>query len=207
MEFCNYLYFHCWFREGSRWQSISSIKHRFWIYLQENTDTTHRGECMRRIFVGTVVRFDSEGAITPLQILWTDGAKYEIDKILKTEATPALRSNTGFRYLVRIQGQELELGYDGRRWFIMAYDWKTRRRCLSPAPGFAYRVRMNTLSTHNYFMGKKKFIFQISIKINSCHVFHVPAVYLSCTRGKKKARKSLIHKDFRESGNYSHSPS
>ena len=77
---------------------------------------------MRRIFVGTVVRFDSEGAITPLQILWTDGAKYEIDKILKTETTPALRSNTGFRYLVRIQGQERELGYDGRRWFIMAYD-------------------------------------------------------------------------------------
>ena len=77
---------------------------------------------MRRIFVGMVVRFDSAGAITPLQILWTDGANYEIDKILKTEATPALRSNTGFRYLVRIRGQERELGYDGRRWFIMAYD-------------------------------------------------------------------------------------
>ncbi len=77
---------------------------------------------MRRIFVGTVVRFDSEGAITPLQILWTNGETYAIDKILKTEETPALRSNTGFRYLVRIRGQERELGYDGRRWFITAYD-------------------------------------------------------------------------------------
>ena len=77
---------------------------------------------MKRIFVGTVVRFDSAGAITPLQILWTNGETYAIDKILKTEETPALRSNTGFRYLVRIRGQERELGYDGRRWFITAYD-------------------------------------------------------------------------------------
>lgn len=57
-----------------------------------------------------------------MQILWTNGETYGIDKILKTEETPALRSNTGFRYLVRIRGQERELGYDGRRWFITAYD-------------------------------------------------------------------------------------
>lgn len=43
------------------------------------------------------------------------------------------------------------------------------------------------------------------VLVRFCHVFHVPAVYLSCTRGKNEARKSLIYKDFRESGNYSHS--
>lgn len=77
---------------------------------------------MRRIFTDIVVRFDSEGTIMPLWIEWSDGTKYEIDKILKTEPTSALRSNTGFRYLVRIRGQERELGYDGRRWFILSYD-------------------------------------------------------------------------------------
>ncbi len=77
---------------------------------------------MRRLYVSTVVRFDSEGTITPLWIEWTDGKRYEIDVILKTEATSALRSNTGFRYTVKIRGRESELGYDGRRWFIVIYD-------------------------------------------------------------------------------------
>lgn len=77
---------------------------------------------MRRIFVNTVVRFDSYGNISPLWIEWFDGTKYKIDRILKTETTSALRSNTGFRYLVRIKGRERELGYDGRQWFIQTYD-------------------------------------------------------------------------------------
>ncbi len=77
---------------------------------------------MRRLFVNIVIRFDFEGTITPLWIEWTNGERYEIDKIIKTEATSTLRSNTGFRYTVRIRGQERELGYDGRRWFIVMYD-------------------------------------------------------------------------------------
>ena len=77
---------------------------------------------MRRIFTDIVVRFDSEGNIAPLWIEWSDGTKYEIDKILNTAATSALRSNTGFRYLVKIRGQEREIGYDGRRWFVIIYD-------------------------------------------------------------------------------------
>lgn len=77
---------------------------------------------MRRIFVGTLVEFDSEGMIVPLQIIWSDGTRYGIDSIRKTETTPALRSNTGFRYQICIRGQERELGYDGRRWFITVYD-------------------------------------------------------------------------------------
>ena len=77
---------------------------------------------MRRIFVGAVVRFDAAGSITPMQIVWKDGRAYGIDRILRAQTTPSLLCGAGYLYLVRIQEQERELGYDGRRWYILSPD-------------------------------------------------------------------------------------
>ena len=78
---------------------------------------------MHRIYVRTVVQFDAEGKITPLWIVWSNGKQYEIDRILSTQITPSLRPDAnGYRFHVRILGQERTLGYDGRRWYIEAVD-------------------------------------------------------------------------------------
>ena len=78
---------------------------------------------MHRIYVTTVVRFDPEGQIIPLWIEWQKGKQYEIDRILSTQVNPSLRSGAnGYRFQVRILGQERFLGYDGRRWFIDVAD-------------------------------------------------------------------------------------
>ena len=78
---------------------------------------------MHRIYVSTVVQFDIEGKITPLWIVWSNGRKYEIDRILSTQNTPSLRPGAnGYRFHVRILGQERTLGYDGRRWYIEVVD-------------------------------------------------------------------------------------
>ncbi len=34
-------------------------------------------------YVEVIARFDKEGRITPLKIIWDDGVAYEIDKILQ----------------------------------------------------------------------------------------------------------------------------
>ena len=78
---------------------------------------------MHRIYVSIVVRFDPEGQIIPLWIEWKNGKQYEIDKILSTQVNPSLRPGAnGYRFHVRILGQERTLGYDGRRWFIDVAD-------------------------------------------------------------------------------------
>ena len=78
---------------------------------------------MHRIYVGIVVQFDTEGKITPLWIVWSNGRKYEIDRILSTRIIPSLRAGAnGYLFQVRILGQERVLGYDGRRWYIEVVD-------------------------------------------------------------------------------------
>ena len=78
---------------------------------------------MHRIYVAAVVRFDPEGNITPLWIEWKNGKQYEIDKILSTEVNASLRPGAnGYRFQVRILGQERTLGYDGRRWYLDIVD-------------------------------------------------------------------------------------
>ena len=76
---------------------------------------------MRRIYVSVVARFDKDGKITPLWIEWTDGEKYEIDRILSTSRLSASLLRPGYLFRVRIHGQERDLGYDGR-WYLNVYD-------------------------------------------------------------------------------------
>ena len=78
---------------------------------------------MHRIYVRTVVLFDTDGKITPLWIVWSNGKQDEIDRILSTQITSSLRPGAnGYRFGVRILGQERMLGYDGRRWYIEVID-------------------------------------------------------------------------------------
>ena len=76
---------------------------------------------MWRIYVSVVARFDEDGKITPLWIEWTDGEKYEIDRILSASRLSASLLHPGYLFHVRIRDRERELGYDGR-WYVNVYD-------------------------------------------------------------------------------------
>ena len=94
------------------------IQCKYSIYCEKE-----KGVTMRRIYVNTVVRYDSEGKVTPLWIEWTNGKRYKIDKILSVETNGSLRIGiTGYRFQVRILGQERQLLFDGRRWHIEVTD-------------------------------------------------------------------------------------
>lgn len=70
-------------------------------------------------YVAVIVRFDTEGKMTPLSILWEDGRTYEIDRVTDCIRAATLKSGgQGLRYTCRIRGQQRYLFFDDTRWFI-----------------------------------------------------------------------------------------
>ncbi len=75
----------------------------------------------RKVFVEVTARFDAEGKITPLSILWEDGTAYEIDRVLDIRRAASLKAGgIGIRYTVRINGKQSYLFYEEPRWFVEA---------------------------------------------------------------------------------------
>ncbi len=75
----------------------------------------------RKVFVEVTARFDAEGKITPLSLLWEDGTVYEIDRVLDIRRAASLKAGgIGIRYTVRINGKQSYLFYEEPRWFVEA---------------------------------------------------------------------------------------
>ena len=70
-------------------------------------------------YVAVLVRFDQDGKMTPLSILWEDGRSYEIDRITdRTRAASLKAGGQGMRYTCLIRGHQRYLFFDDTRWFI-----------------------------------------------------------------------------------------
>ncbi len=56
----------------------------------------------------------------PLRLVWEDGRKYDIDKILRVDRCASLKAGgAGIRYVCRILGQRVELFYEENGfWFV-----------------------------------------------------------------------------------------
>ena len=75
----------------------------------------------RKVFVEVTARFDTDGKITPLSLVWEDGTIYEIDRILDKRRAASLKAGgMGIRYTVMIQGRQSYLFYEEPRWFVEA---------------------------------------------------------------------------------------
>jgi len=62
---------------------------------------------------------DKSGQIRPLCLTWTDGRKYEIDRVLDVRQAPSLKGGgLGIRYTCRIRGKEFYLFCDEGKWFV-----------------------------------------------------------------------------------------
>ena len=74
---------------------------------------------MGKTYVKVTAEHEESGRIRPLIITWTDGRKYEIDKLLDVRQAPSLKGGgLGIRYTCRIRGKEVYLFCDEGRWFV-----------------------------------------------------------------------------------------
>lgn len=74
---------------------------------------------MGKTFVKVTAEHDERGQVRPLLLTWTDGKKYEIDRVTDVRLAPSLKGGgLGTRYTVRVRGKEVYLFEDEGRWFV-----------------------------------------------------------------------------------------
>ena len=82
---------------------------------------------MERIkqYVPVVVRVDAEGKLRPLEIEFSDGVKYTVDKVLDVRRAACQSvGGVGERYTVQIMGKETYLWLEKGRWFVASKQMK-----------------------------------------------------------------------------------
>lgn len=76
---------------------------------------------MKKEFVDVIVQYTKEGQRLPLTIVWTDGIKYNIDKVTDIRQAPSLKAGgQGIRYTCKIKGQQTYLWLEDGKWFVEA---------------------------------------------------------------------------------------
>lgn len=75
----------------------------------------------RKVFVEVTAKFDTEGKIIPLSLLWEDGTMYEINRVLDVRRAASLKAGgMGTRYTVRIGTTQSYLYFEEPKWFVEA---------------------------------------------------------------------------------------
>ena len=70
-------------------------------------------------YIRVVAELGADGHITPLYIIWPDGRRFDIDKVLDTGFSSSTKTgSSGVRYSVKIAGQSKVLWRDGRGFFV-----------------------------------------------------------------------------------------
>jgi len=61
----------------------------------------------RKVFVEVTARFDVDGNITPISLVWEDGTTYEIEKVTDVRRAASLKAGgMGIRYTVSINRKQ-----------------------------------------------------------------------------------------------------
>lgn len=79
------------------------------------------GMSYKKICVEVLAQFLAEGGVRPIQIVWSDGRRYPVERICSVQHAPARVSAVlPLRYACMISGREKELYYepDRMRWFV-----------------------------------------------------------------------------------------
>lgn len=74
-----------------------------------------------KVYVGVIAKFSAEGGLRPMEIVWKDGERFNIDKVKYIERAPSkVGGILTKRYTVLINGLEKQLFFDERmeRWFV-----------------------------------------------------------------------------------------
>lgn len=81
-----------------------------------------------KVYVGVEADFGSDGVMLPRAIIWEDGTRFEVDRVLDIRSAPALKAGgQGDRYRVRINNQPTYIFFERStnltgnvigRWFV-----------------------------------------------------------------------------------------
>ena len=81
-----------------------------------------------KVYVPVDVEFRSDGIMLPRTIIWEDGTRFEIDRVIDIRQAAAMKAGgQGDRYTVKIQGRESYLFFERSanrtgnnigRWFV-----------------------------------------------------------------------------------------
>lgn len=81
-----------------------------------------------KVYVKVIVTFTEEGQMRPRMVMWEDGHKYKIDRVIDIKQAAAMRcGGQGDRYTVRIDNKETYLYFERStsltgdnvgRWFV-----------------------------------------------------------------------------------------
>jgi len=75
----------------------------------------------RKVFVDVLAKQDKNGQLTPLEVTWEDGRKFEIDRITDVRHAASMAAGgTGIRYTCSILGKSTFLFLDDKKWFMEA---------------------------------------------------------------------------------------
>lgn len=70
-------------------------------------------------YVSVELKVDAEGTVCPLSIIWEDGQKFEIDRVLDVRFAASRKAGgVGTRYTCIIRGQQRYLYWEDPQWFI-----------------------------------------------------------------------------------------
>lgn len=73
----------------------------------------------RKIYVDTIVKFNKNGNMIPLAIIWEDGARYDIEKVTDARNAASLKAGgVGLRFTCLVNNRETYLFLEEDRWFV-----------------------------------------------------------------------------------------
>ena len=76
---------------------------------------------MERIYVEVLAKHSREGTVEPLSILWEDGRRFCVDRIIDKKRRASLKAGgMGMRYTCVISGKMRYMFYEDDRWFVEA---------------------------------------------------------------------------------------
>lgn len=89
---------------------------------------THAASQSVKVYVHVLASFDTDGRLRPLALLWEDGRRYRIDRVLDVRSAASLRAGgQGDRYTIRVGDRESYLYFERSpslsgnglgRWFV-----------------------------------------------------------------------------------------
>ena len=74
---------------------------------------------MGKVDIEVVAKHDKAGRIQPLILVWEDGRKFPIDRVMDVRQAASLKAGgQGMRYTCRIAGKEVYVFCDEGKWFV-----------------------------------------------------------------------------------------
>lgn len=72
-----------------------------------------------KTYVAVEARFSPDGRLLPTAVIWEDGLRYEVERVLDVRPAVSLKAGgAGIRYTVRIGRTETYLFLEENRWFV-----------------------------------------------------------------------------------------